>query len=203
VQNRRMIYLIGADHSAHASKDGSAQTEGQRKYAGVLRERVELLKPVLIGEEYSEAAERENGTISITRLMYPALHRFCEPTDAERKAQGYLGPQDLQRLVMDHGKNRDTQTWDEAVANAWAICAGKYFVIRERMWIERIKDAVEQDLIFVCGEMHLNTFPMTLQNAGLKSEIAARGIGVTPEQQALADAAFGFLAEHPDCIEEF
>ena len=198
-----MIYLIGSDHAAHASKDGSPHTEEQQKYAAVLRELTERLKPVLIAEEYSESAERENGTISITRTMYPALHRFCEPTDAERKAQGYLGPQDLQRLVMDHGKNRDTQTWDEAVANAWAICAGKYFVIRERMWIERIKHEVEQDLIFVCGEMHLNTFPTTLQNAGLKSEIMERGIGVTREKQALADAAFRFLAEHPDCIDEF
>lgn len=48
---------------------------------------------------------------------------------------------------------------------------------RERYWLERIRDALNGTLLFVCGDDHVDAFSQLLQETGAKTEVVSRGWG--------------------------
>jgi hypothetical protein len=200
-----VIYLIGLAHESQASASGRPETDIQLLYAEALERIVLAVHPRVIAEEYNEEAEHENKTRSIGKLIATALgaeHRFCDPNKAERQRIGYLGPQELHLLVSMHDPNRDISN-EEAQAKGWAICIGKYFVVRERFWLEKIRDVVDQDLVFVLGDGHVDSFTKLLADGGINSNLVQRGIGVTAENALAMENGLRYLQEHPECVHDF
>lgn len=148
-----MIHLIGLAHEAQASPSGAPETEAQELYADVLGPTIVAVRPCLVAEEYSEEVEEDNKRRSIGKPIATALaieHRCCDATKAERKQIGYVGTQELHLIISMHDPNWNISN-EEAKAKAWAICIGRYFAIREKFWLEKIRDIAHQDVVFVLG----------------------------------------------------
>jgi hypothetical protein len=50
--------------------------------------------------------------------------------------------------------------------------------IRERCWIEAITKYLDNEILFVCGDIHIYTFSRALEQLKVRSKIVAQGIGV-------------------------
>ncbi len=199
-----MVHLIGVAHEAQASGSGKPETDAQALYADVLGRTILSVRPRVVAEEYNEEAEQENKTRSIGKLITGALgveHRFCDANKAERQQIGYFGPQELHLVISMHDPNWNISN-EEAQAKGWAICIGRYFAIRERFWLEKIRDAVDQDLVFVLGDGHVDSFTKLLADAGINSQLVQRGIGVTAENALAMENGLRYLQQHPDCVDE-
>ena len=117
------------------------------------------MRPAFIAEEDSEEALTNRRRVSITKSIADEKgieHRFCDPTDAERKAIGYRDGQmlEIDLFMRDQGE----MTNDEMFCKARAIEIGRYFPIRERFWLERLSGCRDVDAIFICGDLHVETF---------------------------------------------
>jgi hypothetical protein len=126
-------------------------------------------------------------------------HRFCDPTIDERKRIGYLGGDYLQIQIFMHDDRNLTQ--EDIQAKARALEIGKYWRIRERFWLERISD-IEGEVIFVCGDGHIETFTKMLSEEQISFTVAERGIGVNERDSHEMAAGWRFLHEHPDVVDE-
>lgn len=199
-----MIHLIGVLHRAQASATGQAETDSQKEYAETLRRTIRNVNPALVAEEYSTEAEQENKTISITRTVAAELgvpHRFCDPHKDERARVGYLSAEELHPLIWMNDENWNISN-EEAEAKAWAICIGKYFAIREGLWLDSIRDVIKKEIVFVLGDGHVDSFTKILESEGVEVSVVARGIGVTAEDNARMEAGLRYLNEHPNCVNE-
>jgi hypothetical protein len=205
-----MIHLLGMAHREQASTDaqGTPQTDAQKYYADVLKKTIEGLHPSVVAEEYSTESEKENRRRSIAKPIADGCgvkHLFCDPHSDQRRAIGYLGIQELHQQILMHDRNWNISP-EEAETKAWAICTGKYFVRREKFWLERIREASEPQnytVVFVLGDGHIESFAELLAKEGIKSEIVERHIGVTAEDDALMQNGLQYLKEHPECVDEF
>jgi hypothetical protein len=199
-----MIHLIGVAHKEQASSSGVPETEAQERYADVLQRTMVAVRPRLVAEEYSTEAEEEYKRRSIGRPIATALgieHRFCDATKAERKQIGYVGTQELHLMISMHDPNWNISN-EEAEAKAWAICIGRYFVIREKFWLDKIRDVADQDVVCVVGDGHVESFTKLLTDEGVKSQLVERGIGLTAENTFRMEKGLRYLREHPDCVNE-
>lgn len=48
---------------------------------------------------------------------------------------------------------------------------------RENIWIERLSDAIDETILFICGDSHLESFKDKLLSRGVATEIISRGWG--------------------------
>ena len=199
-----MIHLIGLAHEAQASASGEPETDAQRQYAYLLGNTILAVRPRLIAEEYSMESEQDNKRRSIGWQIAAALgaeHRFCDPSKTERRQIGYFGPQELHLHISMHDPNWNISN-EEAQAKGWAICIGRYFAIRERFWLEKIRDVVDQEVLFVLGDGHVESFTKLLADEDIESQVVERGIGLTPENTLCMENGLRYLREHPDCVDE-
>lgn len=161
-----------------------------------------VVRPCLVAEEYSEEAEEDKKRRSIAKPIATAIgieHRFCDATKAERKQIGYVGTQELHLTIPMHDPNWNISN-EEAEAKAWAICIGRYFAIREKFWLEKIRDVAHQDVVFVLGDGHIDSFAKLLADEGIRSKLVERGIGLTAENSFRMENGLRYLREHPDCV---
>ena len=167
------IHLIGVNHTiAQSSTDGTPSTEDQKCYVATLTKAVHDLGAEFVAEEYSEEAEQLTKRQSLTpkvAIENGAKHRFCDPSQAERRRLRYIGHQDLHLLIGMHDPNWNISN-EEAEAKAWALSIGKYFERRERFWLQEIADIKDKTVIFVCGDAHVDTFGRTSRDCGLGCE---------------------------------
>ena len=199
------IHLIGVNHTtAQSSTDGTPQTEDQKCYVAALTKAIRDVGAEYVTEEYSEEAEQMTKRQSLTPTVASengAKHRFCDPTQAERRQIQYLGHQELHVLIWMNDANWNISN-EEAQAKAWALSIGKYFERRERFWLQKIADIKDKRVIFVCGDAHVDTFGRLLEAGGWEVNIAARGIGITDDDQRRVAAGLQYLKDHPDVIAE-
>jgi len=48
---------------------------------------------------------------------------------------------------------------------------------REEFWLQSLKDALNRNILFICGESHLATFRQKLLSQGVPAEIVSKGWG--------------------------
>ena len=75
-------------------------------------------------------------------------------------------------------------------------------MIRERFWLDKIGDVVDQNLLFVLGDGHVESFTKLLTDRGIRPQLVERGIGLTAENTFRMENGLRYLREHPDCINE-
>jgi hypothetical protein len=160
-----MLHIIGLNHRAQARKPGAEFTEEQQTLAECLRHTIEGVRPAVIAEEDSEEALAKRGKASIVKEIADEKkieHRFCNPTEKQRKAIGYRDGQSLElELFMNDAEGL---TNDEIFCRARAIEIGRYFPIRERFWLEQLDGCRDAHVVFVCGDLHVESFGRLLDS---------------------------------------
>jgi len=198
-----MFHLIGVAHRVQSKPKGSDDSEEQKAYRDCLSEAVRRISPVVVGEEFSEHALREagkaarTGHVSLTKTVADSLgisHRFCDPEPQARREMGYVeGGQLFPRLLIE--ANLDNE---EAESRAFSIEITKYWPLREKYWLEQLVDVADREVIFVCGDAHLESFGALLAEIGIESAVFARRIGLNQGDDAFWSRIMAYLAAHPE-----
>lgn len=194
-----MFYLIGVAHRAQAKTRGCELTEAQGAFAACLRHAVEEIRPDLIAEENSEEALATNRQTSIAKEVADEAeieHRLCDPNQEQRQAIGYVDGATMEMAMFM--SNEGSLSDDEIRNKARAIEIARYFPLRERFWLDRLEDYCNRDVLFICGDAHVQTFARLLEREGTPCRVLERGIGVNDEDRLWFDQALQYLAGHPE-----
>jgi hypothetical protein len=193
-----MLYLIGLNHRAQARTPESELTAEQLEFSDCLRRTIEEVRPSLIAEEDSEEALLKRSRISLAKELadeHGIEHRFCDPNEEQRRAMGYQDGSWLETQIFMG--DREGLSHEEIFCRARAIEIGRYFPIRERFWLDRLYGCTDADVIFVCGDLHIEGFGNILESSGIPSSVVQRAIGLT-EEDGRFDAALKYLRAHPE-----
>jgi hypothetical protein len=198
-----MLYIIGLNHCAQARKPGIAPTEAQQAFADCLRRTTAKVRPSLIAEEDSEEALAERGKISIAKEIAEETgveHRFCDPTREERKAIGCVDGQTLEREMLLH--DDPNLSFEETRVKARAIEISRNSPIRERFWLGRLGECCNDDVVFVCGDDHTDSFGKLLKSKGVPCRVVEHGVGSNNNNEWFDVAVKKYLNDHPELMNE-
>lgn len=191
-----MIHIVGVDHrvqwmrvptgiSSHSVP--KAIQDGINCYLSTVREKVFALNVTVFAEEYSQELHDNKGTQStfldlkqeIERTTGSKIgHLFIEPTCDEKKARNYKELEDLKTVLTTR---LGSEPKDEVIR---AHCIAHQFPIRERFWVDRLRNYFSSSILLVCGEIHTYTLPRLLACEGIDHRIVAHGIGVRHSDDA-------------------
>lgn len=87
----------------------------------------------------------------------------------------------------------------EIFLRARATEIARYFPIREAFWLKRLASDLNREVIFVCGDAHVESFGRQLEERAVPYRVFERGIGLTDED-AWFDEALLYLRDHPELI---
>jgi hypothetical protein len=197
-----MFFVIGLAHREQGSDDGKPQTSAQMKYVAVVETTIRRVTASCIAEEDSEEALASRKSVSLAKPIAKKSgieHRFCDPTMEERKVIGYRDGTYLQANIFMHDDRNMTQ--QEIQAKARALEIAKYWRVREEFWLRRLKD-IKGNVVFICGDGHVETFTALLCERGIPFEVVERGIGVNEQDNAEMTAGLQYLREHPEIVNE-
>ena len=191
-----MLYIIGVAHRAQSRRPDVELTPEQNQFSLCIRQIIQAARPRFVAEEDSEEALAERNQLSIAEEICDAAgveHRLCDPTQAQRQTLNYRNGQELD--IFKHDDNNLSNS--EIHLKARAIELGRYFLIRERFWLERLEGCRQHDAVFVCGDAHIVSFTSLLNEQGVRYEIVERGIGVTPQEIEDFRQIREYLEAHP------
>jgi hypothetical protein len=199
-----MFYLIGVNHNAQRHPPGATLDTDQAELQRCLEEAIDKYRPRLIAVEESDDTlfDRRSGITyeSIPRSV-AQRHRidpmFCEPSDDEKKRIGYNDKSQIQLELFTSGLLRDCPSGLEGAA-AHAVEVAVIFPIREEHWVQKLKEHLHSEVVFVLGEDHIEGFSGRLQARGVQSKVIFRNIGVSDAQKVESKAARRFPIENPD-----
>lgn len=171
-----MVYLIGTDHrvqhNGRVSDDSLINDVNEliRKFEEYLLGKIKELNVCLIAEEFNEEAlHKKWATESVARNIANKAdieHRFCDPTKSERRELGIPCKNDI--ILGLFGKQiKHSLTCDQKELIKKE--EQKYWHIREKFWLDKIRDKLQEPLIFICGVDHIE---------GFKGLIIEKGFGV-------------------------
>ena len=107
-----------------------------------------------------------------TRTGTRIQHIFAEPDQAIKDARHYKERETIAAIL--NAKMQVQPAAEEAIAHVIA----HQHPIRESLWLDAIGEHRNDELIFVCGDIHLYTFRRLLEKQKIDSRIVAQGIGV-------------------------
>jgi hypothetical protein len=151
-------------------------------YCSILEETIAALKPSVVAEEFNqELLDKHNGAESLllcktkdieSRTGTKIEHIFAEPELAEKKAKGYKCEEKIKAILTAkmHREPTSKQIMAHMIAHQHPI--------RERIWLEKIREHLNSEMLFVCGDIHLSAFRRFLRERGIRCRIAKRKIGV-------------------------
>ena len=149
-----MVYLLGVCHRVQTQPEGAGlyATTWHARFRSYVTDAVLANNVTTIAEETNDKIESAAGK-SIARLvaesMSPPIQYIpCEPSIEERRALGI--------------PNEDESEEAELL---------KYFAIREKFWIERLRKVLLDSILLVCGANHVPTFSCRLTDAGIPSHV--------------------------------
>lgn len=196
-----MFYLIGAAHRAHLIEQSGQRTDAHEAFSKCLESAIADHRPVLIAEEANAEKLTEYKQLSLTKIISDAEgidHMFCDPGDREREAMEYM---DRRAIGLELTREWDVLSSVELDAKAGAIEIARFFPMREQFWLNHLSEFREQDVVFICGDFHVDRFAKFLDQAAIPNEIVQRGIGVIEEDARRMDIAVKYLKEHPELAE--
>jgi len=136
----------------------------------------ELNQEILDSHNHAESILKSIKTCLETELGHTIHHQFVEPTKDQKRCLRYKEDDEVLKLLKGASPN------DPPPELVWAHMAAHQFPIREDFWLGKLKNYLETDILFVCGDAHCDTFPMMLEGKGLAHRVIQRSIGM-PNQQ--------------------
>jgi hypothetical protein len=179
-----MVYLIGVEHKIQGICVGGDETPDQIEYRSSLERAIEQYDPTVVAEEYSEDALKMWTYLRGTPYEYftkritdskGVKHLPCDTGTEMKCGFGIQGTAGWRQQISCLG-NHESYKNDELLPEALDVI--KDFPLRENYWLEELKDVLHEDVIFVCGDYHVDTFSRRLHNKGIKTQIVAREIGM-------------------------
>jgi hypothetical protein len=73
--------------------------------------------------------------------------------------------------------------------------------LREQYWVDQLKSFLDKDIVFVCGDSHIESFAQLLGSQKILSRVVKRKIGMTPELIRQSDEQIQFAKTRRDRIE--
>lgn len=182
-----MIYLIGVEHRVQSIAVDSEETADHTKYRRCLEQTIRTHRPAVVAEEYSDDAlskatfvkntPQEFFTRKITRACN-VEHLLCD-TDLKTKcSMGYQGESGWQMLLLDLWT---PQSQSEMELLGAALEVLKDFPLRENYWLRQLEQVLLHEVVFVCGDYHVDTFGNRLKENGIQSQVVEREIGMPSE----------------------
>jgi hypothetical protein len=182
-----MIYLIGVEHRVQSIPVGGEETADQNKYRLCLEQAIQQYQPTVVAEEYSEDALKRSEIsgkgpqefftrkITTTRNV---KHVLCDPDLKTKYSMGY---QERGGWAMQISRLPTCESPLDRTLLPAALEVLKDFPLRENYWLQRLKDVLRQEVVFVCGDYHVDTFGVRLKDNGIRSQVVERQIGMPAE----------------------
>ena len=168
-----MIYIVGVDHLVQY--DGPVPEILRKEFKQYLEDSVKKYKITLIAEEFSReslvdvygakecSARNAAGRCGIE-------HRFCDPEEKERGELGIPYYFDVMESVKGRYNAREKLIIDnnlrKKVEDETRDIVKSYWHIRERFWVDRIIDRIEENILFICGHEHAERLSKLLDGMG-------------------------------------
>jgi len=124
----------------------------------------------------------------------PVIKR--DPNRAQRDAIHYRDGQNIEEQM--HMGADEGLSDEEIHLKARALELGRYFPIRERFWLDRLDGCREHNVIFICGEAHIESFTELVDREDIRFRIVERGIGVTHGEHEDFRRIVEYLGAHPE-----
>ena len=112
-------------------------------------------------------------------------HRFVDPCTSERKVIGYHSQE---FIIETHGIGYIAAMAHEIVCQ---------FPKREGFWLNKLRPALDRDVLFVCGFGHLESFRKRLHDEGLEGTVLADRVGIDDHGRDFDRRVRVYIAEHP------
>ena len=199
-----MFHIIGVAHRVQAKPKGAADSQDQKEFRTCLSLAIEQMKPAVVGEEFSDYAlrrlreERGMDHESLTKEIadsFKVEHRFCDPDAETRMKMGYIEGSQL-ALQLATGDNPLSNA--EINDRGFAIEVAKYWPLREQFWFVQLRDVQDKEVIFVCGDVHVESFRELLKKNNVPSTVLSRRFGITQADDNFWNRTLGYLKTHPE-----
>lgn len=201
-----MFYLIGVQHSVQSIPVKGLETPYHTEYRACLEQAIRTYKPAVVGEEYSQdslnrAAYREPQEFFTKEIAEKAgvKHMLCDPDFETRKTMSYQS-QYCWSLLIAELWHRIPDSERDLLSRGLEIV--KDIPLREQYWLNELKPVLQNDIIFVCGDSHIDSFAELLGSQKIVPRVIKRKIGMTPELIQQADEQIQFAKANRDRIEE-
>ncbi len=139
------------------------------RFKSYLHDTVRSTMVAAIAEETNQEIENRTNEKSMARLIAegmspPILYVPCEANSEERKALGI--PTDEE--ILDRCRGQGVSDPLEQCRDSELL---KYFPLREKFWIERLRRVAVGATLFLCGPNHIRTFSCRLTENGIPCKI--------------------------------
>lgn len=162
-----MIYLIGLNHNVQYVYEGKLSSS--TSFKEYLEKVIDELSISIIVEELSiEAIEREKAIDSIAHVLALSKeieHRYADPDSQTRRLLGIPSEEKI-RQELGFGpalSSEELARLDQAKA--------EYHGIREKYWFSQVKDDNDKNVLFLCGDSHIQDFLTLLKNSNCQAVI--------------------------------
>jgi len=153
------IYLVGVVHNIQCDNN-SLENQIFKDY---LQQKIKQFVPDIIVEEFSEEAleiNRTKNTIAQDMAKQQNIeYIFCDPNSEQREKIGIPSRSKIKKELNINGPVYWNSTQDKQIKKEQI----KYFPIREKYWIDEIKNKPFSKMIFICGRDHLKSFKILLK----------------------------------------
>jgi hypothetical protein len=154
-----VVYLIGVNHLVqHEAPSVKIVREKRVAFRTYVSEVIQKLNISILAEEFSEEAKMKSHVSETT------LEQLGKAKEIEYRS---CDPTSIQR----EEKGIKKSDWDK----------------REEVWLSRIKDCKNRNVLFVCGDDHVEAFGQKLIAAGFDVEYAPKYWRITYDELAFSD----------------
>ncbi|MFC1670006.1 hypothetical protein ACFL20_06395 [Spirochaetota bacterium] len=174
-----MLYLIGIDHLIQYEND-IVPGDTFLEFKAFLEETAVNHNISLMAEEFSEESlfdvyNSPEGTVKSVALKLGIEHMYCDPEEGDRKKLGIPYFAEIERKVKNKYNIRDKFIIDNSlrkkVYSETVKLSKTYWPIREIFWYEKILHMLNENILFICGHEHINSFGSLLSEKGYTTKI--------------------------------
>jgi len=173
-----MVYIIGVDHLIQYR--GPVHESLMNEFILFINKLIRDKKITVAAEELSEESLRDvcmsdTSTVRTASESAGIEHVFCDPDDIERKKLGipyHAEIRDMvkkkmgitEKFILDAGlRSRVEEETDRLSRTFWPA--------REEHWLSRISGRLHENVLFICGHEHVESFSKLLADRGFDSEV--------------------------------
>jgi hypothetical protein len=178
-----MLYLIGVMHEVQSISVGGEETADHTSYRLCLERTIQEYEPAFIAEEYSDdalsmsAVRRNEPQEFFTKKVATSRnveHLLCDAPLKVKYSMGYQGWDGWEIQISRIGL--PLYDCEDLLPRALEIV--KDFPIREDYWLNQLRHILQMEVVFVCGDVHVDTFGSRLKSNGIPYQIVERRIGM-------------------------
>ena len=166
-----MIYIHGTNHNTQHRGTGS-DPEGASRFEKLVESLCGEKDILVVAEEFSkEACEYSDVKASVCHQGANRLqlrHIYCDPISSERTELGIPSQAELvERVKKELGvkiiMGKESNDYYDRLA-------AQYHNIREKFWLTKLEPHKGENVLFICGSDHIDSFAAMLTKDGWEVE---------------------------------